>query len=170
MGHTISDRRRRERERELNREEIAARERAQAEDIEHARAVVAAWIKRTQQSRKHDFYPTIAACIIAELPVLEVLCFGCRTVGTVDLRKLDRHPGTALSSLIPSLSCRICCPNPPFAKLGPEFVGATAGRARVKCSCFRGNGCVCMCVSPGQFAPIANAALVSLTANGLEER
>ena len=38
-------------------------------------------------------------------------------VGSVDLRKLDRHPGASISSPIPSLSCRRCSPNPPFAKL-----------------------------------------------------
>jgi hypothetical protein len=32
-------------------------------------------------------------------------------------RTLDRHPGAAISSLIPSVSCRRCSPNAPFAKL-----------------------------------------------------
>ena len=40
-----------------------------------------------------------------------------RQLGTVDLRTLDRHPGAAISSLIPSVSCRRCSPNAPFAKL-----------------------------------------------------
>ena len=35
----------------------------------------------------------------------------------IDLRTLDRHPGTSISSLIPSISCRRCSPNAPFAKL-----------------------------------------------------
>jgi hypothetical protein len=34
-----------------------------------------------------------------------------------DLRMLDRHPGGAISGLIPSLSCRRCSPNAPFARL-----------------------------------------------------
>jgi hypothetical protein len=38
-------------------------------------------------------------------------------VGSIDLRTLDRHPGASISSLIPSLSCRRCSPNPPFARL-----------------------------------------------------
>jgi hypothetical protein len=38
-------------------------------------------------------------------------------VGCVDLRTLDRHPGGAISGLIPSISCRRCSPNAPFAKL-----------------------------------------------------
>ena len=35
-------------------------------------------------------------------------------VGSVDLRTLDRHPSGAISSLIPSLSCRRCSPNAPL--------------------------------------------------------
>jgi hypothetical protein len=46
-----------------------------------------------------------------------VLCPACQTIGDIDLRKLGRHPGATIASLIPSLSCRMCCPNPPFAKL-----------------------------------------------------
>jgi hypothetical protein len=38
-------------------------------------------------------------------------------VGSVDLRTIDRHPGAAISSLIPSLPCRRCSPDAPFAKL-----------------------------------------------------
>src|SRR5687768_6708262 len=46
-----------------------------------------------------------------------VLCPRCQTVGYGDLRTLDRHQGAAISSLIPSLSCRMRCPNPPLPKL-----------------------------------------------------
>ena len=35
----------------------------------------------------------------------------------VDLRRLDRHPDAAVTSLIPALSCRGCRPNAPFAEL-----------------------------------------------------
>jgi hypothetical protein len=31
----------------------------------------------------------------------------CRQFGSVDLRTLDRHPGASISSLIPSVSCRL---------------------------------------------------------------
>jgi len=37
-------------------------------------------------------------------------------VGSVDLRTLDRHPGGLILGLIPSLSCRWCSPNAPFAR------------------------------------------------------
>ena len=35
----------------------------------------------------------------------------------VDLRALDRHPWSAISSLIPALSCRAYRPHAPFAEL-----------------------------------------------------
>jgi hypothetical protein len=31
------------------------------------------------------------------------------------LRALDRHPMMSISGLIPALSCKWCCSNPPFA-------------------------------------------------------
>jgi hypothetical protein len=46
-----------------------------------------------------------------------VRCPACRTTAAVDLRRIDRHPGAAVTSLIPALSCRGCRPNAPFAEL-----------------------------------------------------
>jgi hypothetical protein len=51
------------------------------------------------------------------VPWLSFSCPACGQFGSVDLRTLDRHPGAAISSLIPSGSCRRCSPNAPFAKL-----------------------------------------------------
>jgi hypothetical protein len=45
------------------------------------------------------------------------MCPACQNIGEVDIRTLDRHPLMPISGLIPSLSCRSCSPNPPFAKL-----------------------------------------------------
>jgi len=42
---------------------------------------------------------------------------GAPAVGCIDLRTLDRHSGASISSLIPSVSCRRCSPNAPFARL-----------------------------------------------------
>ena len=53
----------------------------------------------------------------SRLAVAHVSCASCGQFGSVDLRILDRHPGAAISSLIPSVSCRRCSPNAPFAKL-----------------------------------------------------
>ena len=41
----------------------------------------------------------------------------CRTTIGIDLRKLDRHRDAAVSSLIPTLSCRSCRPHAPFTEL-----------------------------------------------------
>jgi len=46
-----------------------------------------------------------------------VRCPACRTTQAVDLRTLDRHPWSALTSLIPALSCCSCRPQAPFAEL-----------------------------------------------------
>jgi hypothetical protein len=63
------------------------------------------------------FYPTIGAAIAAGVPWLSFSCPACGQCGSLDLRTLDRHPGAAISSLIPSVSCRRCSPNAPFARL-----------------------------------------------------
>ena len=62
-------------------------------------------------------YWMTGASLTAGLPWLSFSCPACQQVGSVDLRTLDRHPGASISSLIPSLSCRRCSPNAPFAQL-----------------------------------------------------
>jgi hypothetical protein len=50
---------------------------------------------------------------------------GCCTTQSIDLRRLDRHPETMVTGLIPSLSCRACRPQAPFAepvKLSPTSI------------------------------------------------
>jgi hypothetical protein len=63
------------------------------------------------------FSPTIGAAIAARHWFLWVRCPACRTIQAIDLRTLDRHRDAAVTSLIPSLSCRSCRPNAPFAEL-----------------------------------------------------
>jgi hypothetical protein len=63
------------------------------------------------------FSPTIGAAIRARYWFPWVRCPACRTTQAVDLRTLDRHPGAAVTSLIPVLSCGSCRPNAPFAEL-----------------------------------------------------
>jgi hypothetical protein len=72
---------------------------------------------RQAGGRDLRFYPTIGAAIAAGVPWLTYLCPACQQVGSVDPRTLDRHPGGAISGIIPSVSCRRCSPNAPFAKL-----------------------------------------------------
>jgi hypothetical protein len=82
-----------------------------------AARVLSLWDARRKRGEPPLFVPTIGACITAERPFLTFHCPACSVQGRVDLRALDRHPETPVTSLIPSLSCQRCMPNPPFAKL-----------------------------------------------------
>jgi len=97
--------------------EQARRAEAERRAIAEAEKIVAIWNARLAGGRALWFYPTIGAAIGAGYPWLSFFCPACGQVGSVDLRTLDRHPGAAISSLIPSVSCRRCSPNAPFAKL-----------------------------------------------------
>jgi hypothetical protein len=97
--------------------EKRAREIVTAKAAREAKRVVGVWNARHAANRDLWFYPTIGAAIAAECPWLRFYCPACRQIGEVDLRKLDRHRGATIESLIPALSCRRCSPNPPFAKL-----------------------------------------------------
>jgi hypothetical protein len=85
--------------------------------IADAQKIVAIWNARQAGGRALRFYPTIGAAIAAGLPWLSFSCPACGQFGSVNLRTLDRHPGGAISALIPSLSCRRCSPNAPCARL-----------------------------------------------------
>jgi hypothetical protein len=106
------------------RERVAARAAAEAKRagaerkaIAEAEEIVAIWNARQAGGRALWFYPTIGAAIAAGVPWLTFSCPACWQCGSVDLRTLDRHPGGAISGLIPSLFCRRCSPNGPFARL-----------------------------------------------------
>jgi hypothetical protein len=112
------NRRAQERERAAARAaEDAKRAEAKRQAIVEAEKIVAIWNARQAGGRALWFYPTIGAAIAAGFPWLTYSCPGCRTFASVDLRSLDRHLAASISSLIPSLSCRRCSLNPPFAKL-----------------------------------------------------
>ena len=107
-----------------DRERAAARTAAEAKRAEaerkavaDAQKIVAIWNARQAGGRALWFYPTIGAAIAAGVPWLTYSCPACRQVGCIDLRTLDRHPGASISSIIPSVSCRRCSPNSPFARL-----------------------------------------------------
>jgi hypothetical protein len=116
-AHTLSERRIKERLKELDPKGWRERQERPVREARHAKRIVALWNKRALADRPASFYPTVKTALLAGTAVLEVLCPACQTIGTVDLRTLDLHPGMAISGLIPRLSCRMCCPNPPFAKL-----------------------------------------------------
>jgi len=63
------------------------------------------------------FSPTIGAAIAARHWFLWVQCPACWITNAIDLRTLDRHADSAITSLIPALSCRSCRPNAPLAEL-----------------------------------------------------
>jgi hypothetical protein len=77
----------------------------------------AAWNERQTLRAPMIFSPTIGAAIRARYWFLWVRCPACRSIDSIDLRRLDRHPDAAVTSLIPSFSCRSCRPNAPFAEL-----------------------------------------------------
>jgi hypothetical protein len=117
MSHTLNDRQRERRDADVNREQIAREQEVVRADLAEAGNVVEVWNSRLAAGRELLFTPTIRAAIMARTPMLTFSCPACLVTGTTDLRKLDRHPQTPVTSLIPSLSCRRCRPNPPFAKL-----------------------------------------------------
>jgi hypothetical protein len=117
MAHTVSDQKRLARDREVNAEDIAHQTAVVREDLEFAGQVVDIWNSRLAAGRELFLSPTIRAAILARKPYLTFYCPACHVTGRVDLRKIDRHRGTSITSLIPSLSCRRCVPNAPFARL-----------------------------------------------------
>jgi hypothetical protein len=97
--------------------EAAVRRATDAQVLEDAERLIAAWNERQAERMPMLFSPTIGAAIAARYWFLWVRCPACRSTSSIDLRKLDRHPDAAVSSLIPALSCRSCRPNAPFAEL-----------------------------------------------------
>jgi len=97
--------------------EAAARRASEVQVLEDAERLIAAWNDRQSKRMPMLFSPTIGAAIAARYWFLWVRCPACRTIQAIDLRTLDRHRNAAVTSLIPSLSCRSCRPNAPFAEL-----------------------------------------------------
>jgi hypothetical protein len=101
--------------RQVAEKEAAARGATDAQILEDAERLIAAWNEPKQMPM--IFSPTIGAAVTAGYWFLWVRCPACRTINAIDLRTLDRHHDAAVSSLIPALSCRSCRPNAPFAEL-----------------------------------------------------
>ena len=97
--------------------EAAARRATDAQLLEDAARLIAAWNERQARRMPMLFSPTIGAAIAARYWFLRVCCPACRTINAINLRALDRHRDAAVTSLIPALSCRSCRPNAPFAEL-----------------------------------------------------
>jgi hypothetical protein len=97
--------------------EAASRRATDAQVLEDAERLIAAWNERQSKRMPMMFSPTMGAAIRTGYWFLWVRCPACRMTNAIDLRRLDRHPVVAVSSLIPALSCRLCRPNAPFAEL-----------------------------------------------------
>ncbi len=102
---------------QLAEKEAAARRATDAQVLEDAERLIGAWNERQAQRMPMLFSPTLGAAVAARHWFLWVRCPACRTINSIDLRALDRHRDAAISSLIPSMSCRSCRPNAPFAEL-----------------------------------------------------
>jgi len=91
--------------------EAAARRETDAQVLEDAARLIAAWNERQVRRMPMLFSPTIDAARASRHWYLWVRCPACRTTRSIDLRTIDRHRDAAVASLIPALSCRSCRPN-----------------------------------------------------------
>ena len=64
------------------------------------------WEARRKRGAEPLFTPSIGAAIRAGRPWLAFYCPGCGVVGEIDLRRVVRHRGASVESLIPDLSCQ----------------------------------------------------------------
>ncbi len=106
-----------DRRRQAAEKEGAARRATEAQVLEDAGRLVAAWNERQAKRMPTLFSRTIGCALKARHCFLWVCCPACRTTQAVDLRTLDRHPWSSISSLIPALSCSSCRPHAPFDEL-----------------------------------------------------
>ncbi len=76
-----------------------------AQMLEDAERLIAAWNERQTKRMPMLFSPTIGAAITAGYWFLWVRCPACRTINAIDLRTLDRHPDAAVTVIFPR--CRV---------------------------------------------------------------
>jgi hypothetical protein len=109
------NRRKMEAQRAAAAEKKAAAKRAtEAQILEDAGRLIAAWNERQSKRMPMLFSPTIGCALKARHWFLWVCCPACRTTQAVDLRTLDRHPWSGISSL--SQRCRAA----PAARMRPS--------------------------------------------------
>jgi len=117
MAHSKSIHRLTQEAREVARTEerrlAPRRKRAEKE----AKIAVAAFNVRAKTDWAILAWPTFRAALTAKRFFLTALCPGCKQEVCLDLRRLSYHPDASINCLIPHLSCKRCCPNPPFAKI-----------------------------------------------------
>jgi len=77
--------------------EAATRRATDAQLLEDAERLIAAWNERQAKRMPMLFSPTIGVAIAARYWFLWVRCPACHTVSAIDLRGLDRHPDAAVN-------------------------------------------------------------------------
>ena len=115
--------------------EAEGRRATDAQILEDAERLIAAWNERHAHRMPLLFSPTIGAAIKAKHWFLHVRCPACRMTSSIDLRRLDWHRDAAVTALIPKLSCGACRPNAPFAeslKLSPSSVADELNVSRTR--------------------------------------
>ncbi len=103
--------------------EMAARARAAREQAKRARLkrgtakrVMALWNAALAAGWRTIFYPTVGTALDTGCHFLHVVCPACHQLGELDLRTIDIHPNAPLGAVVRRMSCRRCCPHPPFAR------------------------------------------------------
>jgi hypothetical protein len=81
--------------RQVAEKEAAARRVTDAQVLEDAERLIAAWNERQAKHMPMLFSPTIGAAITARYRYLWGCCPACRTTKAIDLRTLDRHRAAA---------------------------------------------------------------------------
>jgi phage FluMu protein Com len=78
--------------------EATTRRSTDAQVLEDAERLIAAWNERQAERMPMLFSPTIGAAIAAGFWFLWVRCPACRTINAIDLRTLDRHGDAAVKA------------------------------------------------------------------------
>jgi hypothetical protein len=95
--------------------EAATRRATEAQILEDAERLIAAWNERQAKRMPMLFLPTIGAVITAGYGSCgSAVRLAARRTRFTCARSI-RHPDAAATSLMPPLSCRSCRPNAPFA-------------------------------------------------------
>jgi hypothetical protein len=82
--------------REAANKEAAKRRATDAQVLEDAERLIAAWNERQAKRMPMLFSPTIGAAIAAGYWFLWVRCPACHSISSIDLRRLDRHADAAV--------------------------------------------------------------------------
>jgi hypothetical protein len=88
-------RKREDQRRQVAEKEAAAHRATDAQVLEDAERLIAAWNERQTKRMPMLFSPTIGAAVTAGYWFLWLRCQACRTINAIDLRTLDRHPDAA---------------------------------------------------------------------------